>query len=197
MDPREADESVAEKFTRVMNATPSPLGAWSDLTLASALSGAILLIALFAIRRSGDPASLYVALGVAAVPPIVSGLFSLSLRGSRKTVVAWLRSVPFPIDNMNALLAGLGDTIEVFFDAGAALPTRADLQPKLEAISDDVLLVKERADERSLEIRLGVIDSKRMPLLTNHRRYVRLVQVVEGALVPLSKSAPIRRVLVV
>jgi hypothetical protein len=161
------------------------------------VSGALLLVGLFVIRRSGDPASLYVALAVAAVPFVVSGLLSFSLRGSRKTVVGWLASLPFPIDNMNALLAGLGDTIEVFFDRGADLPARADLQPKLDAISDELLYVKEREDERSVEIRLGVIDSKRMPLLTNHRRWRRLVEVVEVALVPLSKTAPIRRVLVV
>jgi hypothetical protein len=57
--------------------------------------------------------------------------------------------------------------------------------------------VKERPDERSVEIRLGVIDSKRMPLVTNHRRWTRLVSLVDRTLVPLSKTKPIRKILVV
>jgi hypothetical protein len=197
MDAKEASESVAEKFTRVMNATPSPLGVLCDLTAASAISGALLVIGLFSIRRSSEASSLYVALAVAAFPLAASALLSTTLAGSRAAVVKWLASLPFPIENVNALLAGLGDTIEVFFEQGAELPARSSLQPKLDEISDDVLLVKERPDERSIEIRLGIIDSKRIPLRTNHQRWTRLVALVEGTLVPLSKSSPIRKILVV
>jgi hypothetical protein len=71
------------------------------------------------------------------------------------------------------------------------------LQPRLDEVCDDVLLVKERAEESALEIRLGVIDSKKMPLRTNHQRYRRFVEVVERVLIPLSKTARISRVLVV
>jgi len=98
---------------------------------------------------------------------------------------------------MNALLAGLGDTIEVHFESGVSLPTRAVLQPKLDEVSDDVLLVKERPEEGSIEIRLGIIDSKRIPLRTNHLRWKRFVDVVEKTLVPMSKTSPIRKVLIV
>jgi hypothetical protein len=197
MDPKEANESVAEKFTRVMKATPSPLGVYSDVGAASVISGALLVVGLFVIRRSTNPSSLYVALAVAALPLVVSGLLSTLLGSSRAAVVAWLASLPFPIENMNALLAGLGDTIEVYFEPGEALPTRATLQPKLDEVSDDVLLVKERPEEGSLEIRLGIIDSKRMPVRTNHHRWKRLVLVVEKTLVPLSKTSTIRKVLIV
>src|SRR5438477_10088736 len=195
MDPKEASESVAEKFTRVMNATTSPLGAYSDVGAASVVSGALVVIGFFAIRRSTDPSSLYVALAVAAFPLAASVLVSTLLTGSRRVVVDWLASLPFPVDNMNALLAGLGDTIEVHFESRDSLPTRAALQPKLDEVSDDVLLVKERPEEGSIEIRLGVIDSKRMPLRTNHLRWKRFVDVVEKTLVPLSKASPIRKVL--
>jgi hypothetical protein len=197
MNPKEASESVAEKFTRVMNATPSPLGAFCDLTAASVVSGVLIVVGFFAIRRSTDPVSLYVAIAVALSPLAASWLLSTTLGGSRAKVVSWLSSLPFPIANMNALLAGLGDTIEVEFEPGGQIPERASLQPKLDAISDDVVLVKERPELSIIEIRLGVIDSKRMPLVTNYRRWRRLLEVVERALVPLSKTAPIRRVLVV
>jgi hypothetical protein len=197
MDPKEASESVAEKFTRVMNATPAAAGAWSDLTAASVLSAGLLVVGFFAIRRSTDPGSVYAALAIAAVPLVVSGLVSTTLGGSRAKVVGWLATLPFAVDNLNALLAGLGDTIEVEFEPGAALPARTSLQPKLDEVSEEVLLVKERPDLYLVEIRLGVIDSKRLPLLTSHRRWTRLVDVVEKVLVPLSKTSTIRRVLVV
>src|SRR5262245_53798018 len=146
-----------------MKATTSPIGSWCDVMAASALSGLFLVVGLFAIRRSTNPSSLYIALAVAAVPLTLSVLLSTTLGGSRDAVVRWLSSLPFPIENVNALLAGLGDTIEVHFEPGTTVPTRAMLQPKLDEVSDDILLVKERPDEGSIEIRLGIIDSKRMP----------------------------------
>jgi hypothetical protein len=197
MDPKLADESVAEKFTRVMNATPSAIGLWSDVAAASALSALIIVVGFFAIRRSTEPVWLYAVLALAAAPLVASLLVATLLVGSRAKVVAWLGSLPFAIDNLNALLAGLGDTIEVEFEEGSALPTRPMLQPKLDEVSDDVLLVRERPELRCVEIRLGVIDSKRTPLRTNHLRWIRFVAVVERTLVPLAKTAPIRRVLVV
>ena len=197
MDPKEASESVAEKFTQVMKATPSPIGAFCDLTAASALSGFLLVVGLFAIRRSSAPGLLYTVLAVAAVPLAASALLSTTLGGSRAAVVRWLASLPFPVENINALLAGFGDTLEVFFESGSSLPTRTSLQPKLDEVSDDILLVKERPEERSIEIRLGIIDSKRMPVRTNHHRWKRLVLVVEKTLVPLSKTSPIRKVLII
>jgi hypothetical protein len=195
--PTEASECVAEKFTRVMNATPSPLGPLSDLGAASVLSGLIVVVGFFGIRRSSDSSLLYVVLGVALVPLVVNAVLTALTRDSRAKVVAWLCTVPFPIDNLNALLAGLGDTVEIVMAPGTDLPTRAELQPRLDAISDDVLLVKERADHRVLEIRLGVIDSKRMPLRTNHQRWERLVAVMEKVLIPLHKTKPIERMIVV
>ena len=62
---------------------------------------------------------------------------------------------------------------------------------------DDVLLVKERPEERTVEIRLGVIDSPRLPLRSNHQRWRRLLEVVERVLVPLSKTATIEKIHVV
>jgi hypothetical protein len=194
MDAREADESVAEKFTRVMNATPSPLGAWSDFMLASVASAVVVVVGLFAVRRSSDPSEVYVIFAIASLPLLASAGLSMALRGSRAFVVRWLGSLPFPVGNMNAILAGVSDTLEVVFAPGSALPVRESLQPMLDQVSDDVLLVKTRPDERSIEIRLGIIDSKRIPLRTNHLRWKRLVEVVERVLVPLSERAAIEKV---
>jgi hypothetical protein len=195
MTPTEASECVAEKFTRVMNATPSPIGPFSDLMAASVVSGLIIVAGFFGVRRtSGAP---YLVMALAAVPLIVSAVLYLFVRNSRAKVVAWLCNVPFPIDNMNNLLAGMGDTIEIVFTPGADLPNRASLQPKLDAVSDDVLLVSERPEARAIEIRLGVIDSKRLPLHSNHRRWKRFVEVMEKVIVPLAKTTPIERMIVV
>ena len=193
MTPSEASESVAEKFTRVMNATPSPLGPLSDFINASFVSAIIIAIGLFAIRRSSDPAALYAVLGAAAVPFALCAIVSFKLRGTREEVVAWLTTLPFPVDNLNALLAGLGDTVELVFAPDTAMPARADLQPRLETVSDDILLVKERPEERTVEIRLGIIDSKRVPLYTNHQRWKRLCDVTEKVFAPLAKQRPIER----
>ncbi|HMJ56069.1 MAG TPA: hypothetical protein VK540_28575 [Polyangiaceae bacterium] len=197
MTPTEANDCVAEKFTRVMNATPSPLGPLCDLMAASILSGALVVGGLYGIRRSTDASALYAVLAVAAVPLVASLLLSATLRGSRAKVVGWLGTVPFPVDNLNALLAGLGDTVEIVFAPGVDLPTRAVLQPRLDAISEDVLLVKERPEEKTVEIRLGIIDSKRMPLRTNHQRWKRLVELMEKVVVPLGRSHTIERVRIV
>jgi hypothetical protein len=197
MTPNEASESVAEKFTRVMNATPSPIGPFSDFMAASVISGAIVVVGFFGIRRSSDPSALYIVLGLAALPLIVSGILSAMLRGSRDKVVAWLTTLPFPVDNFNALLEGTCDTVELVFARGTTLPTRATLQPRLEGVSEDVLLVKERPEEPSIEIRLGVIDSKRLPLRTNHQRWQRLLSLMDKVVLPMSKTMTIERMRIV
>ena len=195
MTPTEASECVAEKFTRVMNATPSPIGQFSDFILASVLSGIIIVVGFFGVRHGADAPYLVIAL--AALPLFACSVVSSMIANSREKVVAWLCSVPFPIDNLNALLAGMGDTLEIVFVERSGLPTRAELQPKLDAISEDVLLVGERAAARAIEIRLGIIDSKRMPLTTSHQRWKRFVEVTEKVIVPLSKTTPIERMIVV
>ncbi len=197
MTPAEANVCIAEKFTRVMNATPSPLAPFCDLGAASVLSGLIVMTGFLVIGRSADASLIYVVLGIAALPPVASAILAASLRHSRDKVVAWLCAVPFPVENLNALLAGLGDTLEVVFAPGAELPTRATLQPRLEVVSEDVLLVKERPEERAIEIRMGVIDSKQMPLRTNHQRWKRFVELMDRVLIPLAKTSAIERVLVV
>jgi hypothetical protein len=197
MTPEEVSESIAQKFTRVMNATPSPLAPLCDLLGASTLSGALLMAGFFVIRHTQNTAALYVVLLVSASPLLMSLALSAFLRTTRARVVAWLVTLPFPVDNMNAILDGLGDTVEVEFAPDVELPDRASLQPQLDAVSEDVLLVKERPEERSLEIRLGIIDSKRFPLRTSHRRWERMVLLVTRVLIPLSQEKKIARMRIV
>jgi hypothetical protein len=190
MDRADASERLALKFTRVMNATPSRFGVLSDVAAASAISGAVLVLSLFFLRGAAD-SSRNLALALSVVPLVGSLVAAAMLARSRERVVSWMAALPFPIDNMNAILAGTSDAIEVAFAEGAVLPKRAELTPKLDGISQDVFLLAERAADRTLEIKLGVADSKRWPLVTNHRRYRRLVELVERVLVPIAREAPI------
>ena len=191
MDLHEAEESVAARFTRAMNASASPLGKFSDLLVASALSGVCLVAGLFAVRHAQGTGPLYLMLFVAAVPVSASWAIGASLAGTRERVIAWLGKLPFDVINLNALLAGVSDRFEVVFEPGVALPTRSQLQPRLEQVHDDVLLLRTVAERSVLEIQLGVIDVKRLPLLRQHERYRRFVAVVEQVLVPLSAESRI------
>jgi hypothetical protein len=198
MDRTVAEENVARKFTRVMNATPARWGVLSDVTLSAATASVILAIGLaIASRASNGMSVIWVSLGLAAVPAVITFCASIMLRGSRRQVIDWLASLPFPVENINALLAGVADTIEVYFKElppGATLPPRNEIQPLLEAVSDDALMTNDRPDERLIEIKIGVVDSKRNPLRTNHERWVRLLRIVSAVLVPLSEKLPIARV---
>jgi hypothetical protein len=198
MDRAFVEENVAKKFTRVMNATPVRWGILSDVTISAAAASVVLAIGLAIASHSKNGVAILVAsAAVAAVPIVVTVVASIALHGSRAAVIDWLEKVPFPVENINALLAGVADTIEVYFKQlppGASLPVRAELQPMLEAVSEDALMLGDRPEERLVEIKIGVVDSKRNPLRTNHERYNRLVRIVSEVLVPLSEKLPIDRV---
>jgi hypothetical protein len=198
MDLASAEENVARKFTRVMNATPSRWGVLSDVTFSATTASIILALALAVSSRSSNGVTIIgVSMAIAAVPIVVTAVVSIALRGSRAVVLKWLTSLPFPVENVNAILAGVADTIEVYFEPlppGVGLPTRAELQPLLEAVSEDALMLGDRPEELLVEIKIGVVDSKRNPLMTNHVRWERLVKIVSVVLVPLSAKLPIARV---
>jgi hypothetical protein len=198
MDRTEANEQVAEKFTRLMNATPSRYGLLSDVAAASILSAGVLLVGLFALRNATSSTGRNWVLALAVLPLLASVVASAAFAGSREKVVSWLASLPFPIDNMNGILAGTSDELELVLTRDSPMPRRAELDPALERISEEILILAERGDERIVEIKLGVIDSKRWPMLTNHRRYRRLADVVEQVLVPLGREGvAIRRLRVI
>ncbi|WP_437641559.1 hypothetical protein [Sorangium sp. So ce854] len=187
-----ADQSVSARFTRVMNASTSRWGVLTDPPIVSLASGVFLFAFLGALGRDADP-SVARALGALIGAPIAVALaVSVALRGARRGVVAWLARQPFPVENLNAVLNGLGESLEVTFTG--AVPDTAELNAELDKVHPDVFVSGGVEDARSLDIRIGVVDSKRNPSVTNHRRHVRVRQIVERVLVPLAERCPIQSV---
>ena len=194
----QAAESIATRFTRVMNATTSPRGWMCDLSLA-AMVAAIPLVMIVRQAAGGDlnSSTSIVLAAIALVPVVVSIVVGLSLRNAREGVIDWLASVPFPVDNLNSILAGISDQIEVQFADDVAPPDRDDLQRKLEPVSEDTLAMSVNDEQRLAEIKLGVVDHRQVPLRSNHQRYVRLQRVIAEVLVPLHRERAIARVRVI
>lgn len=71
------------------------------------------------------------------------------------------------------------------------MPSRDELQKLLDAVSDDTLATFEDPEHHTHEVRIGVIDSKRLPLRSNHQRYVRFQRLVTEVLTPLHARHPI------
>jgi hypothetical protein len=185
-----ADQSVSARFTRAMNASTSPWGVLTDPPLVSLASGVLLLVFLAALSRGVGAASARV-LGALVLAPIAVALAaSVALRGARRRVVAWLARQPFPVDNMNAVLNGVGEALEVSF--AGDVPETAALNAELDKVHPDVFVTGGVEDARTLDIRIGVVDSKRNPTATNHRRYARVRAIVERVLVPLVERYPIQ-----
>jgi hypothetical protein len=183
-----ADESVATRFSRVMNATISPLGVLTDPPVIAVITAVLFIAFLGALRM--DMGGLVPILGVvAALPVSVAVVTSLVLIGGRKKVVDWMATVPFPLENMNAVLNGLGESLEVTFEGER--PSAAELNAALERIHPDAFVMRHEPEEKTVEIRIGVVDSKRNPSASNHARYARLQRIVSDVLVPLATERPI------
>ncbi|WP_437493480.1 hypothetical protein WME75_20660 [Sorangium sp. So ce1014] len=187
-----ADQSVSARFTRLMNASTSRWGVLTDPPLVALASSVFLLAFLAALGRDVGPAVAR-PLGALVLAPIAVALVvSVALRGARRAVVAWLARQPFPVENLNAVLNGLGEGLEVTF--AGAVPEAAELNAELDKVHPDAFVTGGVEDARALDIRIGVIDSKRNPAATNHQRYARVRELVERALVPLAERYPIQSV---
>lgn len=192
MDKAQANDLVAERFSRMMNATTSPLGVAGDPPVTAAAT-AVLLVAYLAARRSdAAPAVQQVLMVLVLVPIVVAIAVALALLGARGKVVAWLAAQPFPIENMNAILNGLGDGLEVTFKEGVKVPETPALNAKLDAIHTDCFVTDSK--DQTVVMRIGVVDDKRNPAVSNHRRYRRVIDLVERVLVPLHAEHPIETV---
>ncbi len=188
-----AEQSVAEHFSRIMRATSSPLGVLTDPPVVCGavsvlvLSGAI--VYHLALSREHLP---YLALLV-VVPLLVSVVVSFGLRNTRREVVGWLAATPFVIENMNAVLNGVGQNLEIHFVGEP--PDRETINSHLEKVAaDDCFALEFDPDEGIVPVRIGIIESKLNPAGSNHRRYQRVVALIEQALVPLSSRHPIKTV---
>jgi hypothetical protein len=194
-DRERADQSVSARFSRIMNATTSRYGMFSDPPLVAVLTGIGLIGFLAALHVGVSRNVAYALAGVMAVPLAVAILVSLGLLGARRRVVDWIASVPFPVENMNAVLNGLGELLEVSFKDGG--PTSPELNKELDKVHPDCFVMKVSPEEgpvETIEVRIGVVDSKRNPAATNYQRYERVRLLVERVLVPLSKRFPITEV---
>lgn len=190
MTETEANDLVAGRFSRMMNATTSPAGVIGDPPIVAVVTAVLLLSYLAARRSDASPVVQQALLVLVALPTAVALVVALSLLGARKRVVRWLAAQPFPIENMNAVLNGLGDCLEVTFKS--APPETPALNAKLDAISPDCFVADSK--EQVVLLKIGVVDDKRNPAASNHRRYRRVIALVERMLVPLHAEHPIESV---
>ncbi|MCK6590047.1 MAG: hypothetical protein HUU21_34380 [Polyangiaceae bacterium] len=191
-DRERAEQSVSARFTRIMNATTSRYGMFSDPPVVALLSGIGLIVLLAALHRGASRDVAYALAGVMVLPIVIALAVTLGLSGARRRVVDWIAGVPFPVENMNAVLNGLGEFLEVQFKEGG--PTSVELNKELDQIHPDCFVTKvipEEGPVETIELRIGVVDSKRNPSASNHLRYERVIAIVERVLVPLSKRFPI------
>jgi hypothetical protein len=191
-DPRDhADQSISARFTRVMNATTSRFGVLTDPSLVGLVTAPVLIALLAAVRLDADPGVLTRLEALALVPVCVSVAAALSLRGARARVVEWLATLPFPVENMNAVLNGLGEALEVTFRGPA--PAAKDINDALDRVSPECFVSKtgDEGDPHVVELRIGVVDSKRNPSASNHRRLVRVQALVREVVAPLAAQNPV------
>src|SRR5262245_17351916 len=99
-----ADQSISARFTRVMNATTSRYGVLTDPPIVAVLSGVFLISMLAALQLGASTTVVYALAGLMAVPIGIALLTMIALLGSRRRVVDWIAGVPFPVENMNAVL---------------------------------------------------------------------------------------------
>jgi hypothetical protein len=189
----QASEHVAARFSRVMNACTSPRGYLCDLSLAALFSA--LPLVLIVRQAAGDDlrsSTTLLLLAIGLLPILISLAISFSLRQAREGVIDWMATLPFPVENMNSLLAGISDEFEVHFQATDCPLTREELQKLLDPINDDTLATEVDGEQPVASIKIGVIDSRYLPLRTNHQRYERFRRIVGETLVPLHQKHPLR-----
>jgi hypothetical protein len=192
--PSASVECLPERFSAGMNAATSRFGFLCDITLTFVALGIVGLLTAAAF------ASLpwlpgWAALVPLTIPILVNLAALLALRHGRRDVVRWLLQVPFPVENVNAVLCGSGEFFEVFFEG--SMPDRGALMGYLERASEDAYVIELDEDRHVMSARFGIVESKFNPYREAHRRFVRMKSVVDRALVPLHQSHPIARVLVV
>jgi len=184
-----AEQSVARRFSRQMRACTSPLGALTDPPLVALVEAVLLVGSIVVHQAAPDRVPVSWLYWIVAAPLLFAVLVWLSLGGARRRVVGWLATVPFPVDNINALLNGVGQTLLVRFDGPP--PERAALNAALEQVHTDSFALEYADDEPVVEVRIGVLDSKLNPAGAAHRRFLRARRLVDECLVPLSDDHPI------
>jgi hypothetical protein len=187
---QDAEESMVRRFTRAMRATVSPYGMLTDPPLV-ALATAVVVMVVAAIGTFvSGPIVTWLLVALALVPVAVAVVVDASLRRARAQVVDWLVTLPFPVQNMNGLLNGVGDRLRVCFRSSR--PSRAELNAALGAVHADCFALEFEGDgDLEVEMKIGVLDSKLNPTRAHYQRYRRVVEMVERVLVPLADEHPI------
>jgi len=190
---KRADDSVSHSFTRIMRAATSPIGVLTDPPLVALAEGVIVIIAV-TLYNVGvlAKAQLWVVYLVLALPVLAAIGVDMRLRSARAQVVQWLASVPFPVENMNGLLNGVAQNLLVRFRGEP--PPRTELNVELDKVHPDCFALEYDANEPEVDVRIGVLDNKINPTTANHRRYRRVQDLIEQALIPLSEKHPIELV---
>jgi hypothetical protein len=187
-----ANDSVSARFTRVMNASTSRYGILTDPPIIAALT-IIGVVALIVARdRAVSSAMLRIFTGLALLPTAIAVITWILLMGARRRLVDWLAGLPFPLENMNSVLNGVGELLEISFTDPC--PAEAELNAELEKTSEDSFVIKVDPEQHTIEVRIGVVDSKRNPAGSNHRRFVRVRELVQDVLIPLHARYPISEV---
>lgn len=193
-DPSTSVDTIAKRFTPSMNAATSRLGVLCDFSIVFVAVAALGLI-------TAGVYQLYPSLPswAAAIPPafpiVLSLLVHAVLHNARKAVVQWLSRIPFPVENLNALLSGAGEHFEVHFQGD--MPSREVFMNHLEHASEEAYVLDQDEQERTISARFGVIESKYNPHAEAFRRYQRMRAIVERSLIPLHEKHPVERVLIV
>lgn len=193
-----AEQSVSTRFTRLMNATTSPLGVLTDPSMVGLATAPFFVALVAALRLEASPTTVLALQALSAAPLVVAVITALALMGARARVVAWLAGLPFPLENLNAVLNGLGESLEITFEG--ASPELPALNADLERVGPEcfVSLSGPEGDAPAgpqwIEVRVGVMDSKRNPSGSNHARYQRVRALMAEVLVPLSAKHPIAEV---
>ncbi len=204
-----AAESVASRFTRIMNAATSRWGVITDPPVLALATGFFLILLLASLRISAVESLVPLFAALTAMPVALGVIVSLSLLGARSKVIDWLAGLPFPVENLNAVLNGLGDEMEITFVTTS--PVAAQVNPLLDAVSPDAFVTRAPdpvpagegappADasvfphQSVLEVRIGVVDSARNPSASNFQRYERVRALIDTVLVPLHATHPVLEV---
>jgi len=175
-----------------MKASTAAIGVLTDPPLVAAASAITIMTALLLLRLLASPPSNAVLWALGGGPLAIALCALLALSGARGRVVKWLASLPFPVDNVNALLNGVGQNLRLTFRA--SMPSREELNAALEAVHEDCFALEFHEDEPEVEVRIGVLDSKVNPARSSYRRYCRARAIVSVALLPLLDKHPIASV---
>lgn len=192
---KQAEESIAPRFSRLMGSTVSPYGMFTDPPLVSVLTAGTMFTALYLAARYPDP-MVRGGLAVFALAPVIAALIiTVRLRQARGRVVDWLAGLPFPIVNMNGLLHGVAHHLTIRFEESR--PPKHELNEVLEGVHPDSFALEFAEDGKlEVDVLIGVLDSKLNPARAHYQRFRRVTELVERVLIPMSKRHPITQILV-